>query len=158
MRIFVVVAIWVPVCSGCHLGNTKGFLFSFEALHIRIHNAVISVLGVSYMSSMGHQAVFIFCVSDAHNFDANPSTVCVITGIVTSVSLPASRFVCYRKSSRYNYYPWSRSGKISCYPTIRGSLQLRRKSSRREVRLPVHWRMRAISTFAMKSGSLPGNF
>ena len=37
---------------------------------------MISVLGLGYLASVGHHAVFIFCVSDAHNFTANPSNVC----------------------------------------------------------------------------------
>ena len=36
---------------------------------------MISILGVGNLSSVGHHAVFILCVSDAHKFTANPSSV-----------------------------------------------------------------------------------
>ena len=84
--------------------------------------------------------------------------VCVTMGIVNTVSLPVSPVACYRKSSRHNHYPWSRSGTSSCLPTIRGSLLLRRTNSWREVGLLVHWRRQAVSSFAMNSGSMPGKF
>ena len=35
-----------------------------------------SVLGIGYLSPVGHHAVLIFCVSHAHNFTDNPSKVC----------------------------------------------------------------------------------
>ena len=37
---------------------------------------MISLLGIGYLSSVGHNAVFIFCVSDAHNFSDNRPSVC----------------------------------------------------------------------------------
>ena len=45
-------------------------------LHICIQNALILVLGIIYLSSMGHHAVFIFCFLDVHNSTAKPSSVC----------------------------------------------------------------------------------
>ena len=104
---------------------------------------------------MSHHAVFIYCVTDAHSFTANPSSVCVTTGYRAYGEPARSTFVCYTKSSRHTHYLSSRSGKISCFPTIRGSLLLRRKSSWREVGLPLHRRKWTGATFAISSGMMP---
>ena len=81
--------------------------------------------------------------------------VCLTTGILQTVSLPVSRIVFNRISSRHNHYPWSRSGKSSCFPVVRGSLLLRRESSWREAGLSVHRRKLAVATFTMSFRMMP---
>ena len=73
-------------CSCSHLGTYLFRMLSWNfwesssivpnLLHDCIHNASSLVIGIGYLSFKGHHAVLILCVSDAHNFTANPSSVC----------------------------------------------------------------------------------
>ena len=128
-------------------------------LLICMHNAVISVLGIGYPSSVGHHAVFLFCVSDAHNFTANPSSV-YDYGYRAFAELARFTFCLLQKIKSAQSLPlvekWEdfRLPNHSRFPSV----LLRRKSSWREVGLTMHSRRWALSTFAMSSGWMPGKF
>ena len=138
--LFLVVTSRVRICSGYYPGTFwENSSIAPSLLNICTQNAKISVVGRGYLLSVGDHAVFIFCISDAHIFTADPSSVCDY-GYHAWGELSRFTYCLLQKIKSAQSLPRLRNGSSSCFPIIRGSLLFRRKSAWREVGLIVRWR------------------